>query len=64
MTDLGTDAPVAADDQDAADLTAEDHLAVETVKEVPGDQDDDLPCPDQDPNVIPRSTIDENGRQL
>lgn len=64
MTDLRTDAPVDADDQDAADLTGEDHLVVETVKEVPDAQDDDLPCPDQDPNVIPRSTIDENGRQL
>ena len=63
MTELRADAPVTGDGPDAADLTADDHLAVETVKEVPDDPDD-FPCPDQDPDVIPRSTVDENGRPL
>ena len=56
------DAPVTADRPDAADLTADDHLAVDTVKDAPGDQDADLPCPDQDPAVVPPSAVDENGR--
>ena len=41
--------------ENADDLTADDHLAVETDKEAPGDHDMDLPVPDQDPNVVPNS---------
>jgi hypothetical protein len=63
MTELRTDAPVTAE-ADAVDLTADDHLAVETVKEAPNDPDADLPCPDQDPGVVPRSTVDANGNAL
>jgi len=54
MTQLQTD--------DAADLTADDHLAVETDKDVPDGVDDDLPVPDQDPRVVPASAVDENGQ--
>ncbi len=42
--------------ENADDLTADDHLAVETDKEAPGDDlDTDLPVQDQDPNVVPNS---------
>ena len=56
MTQLNTDAA------NAADLTADDDLAVETAKEAPDDPDADLGCPDQDPSVIPPSTVDEYGQ--
>jgi hypothetical protein len=63
MTQLrADDAPVTDDRPDAADLTADDHLATDTVKDAPGDPDADLPCPDQDPAVVPPSAVDENGR--
>jgi hypothetical protein len=39
--------------ENADDLTADDHLAVETDKEVPDDLESDLPVQDQDPNVVP-----------
>ena len=48
---------------DAADLTADDHLAVDTDKEAPDGVDSDLPVPDQDPDVVPSSAVDENGQQ-
>jgi hypothetical protein len=48
---------------DAADLTADDHLAVETDKDAPGGVDADLPVPDQDPGVVPPSAVDENGQR-
>jgi hypothetical protein len=63
MTELRTDDARAVDGgADAADLTADDHLAVETAKDAPDDPDADLGCPDQDPAVIPPSVVDENGR--
>jgi hypothetical protein len=49
--------------ENAADLTADDHLAAETPKDAPDDTDTDLPAPDQDPNHVPSSTVDENGQQ-
>jgi len=45
----------------ADDLTAEDDLVIETDKDAPGDPDADLPVPDQDPNYMPASAVDENG---
>jgi hypothetical protein len=60
MTQLHSETPV---DIDADDLTADDHLAVETEKAAPGDPDADLPDPDQDPGHIPPSALDENSRQ-
>ena len=62
MTQLITGAPVVEGAADAADLTADDHLAVDTAKDAPDDPDADLPCPDQDPAVVPHSAVDENGR--
>ena len=50
--------------ENADDLTADDHLAVETDKDAPGDPDADLPVPDQDPNFVPVSAVDENGQEL
>ena len=61
MTQLDFPAPVTPDDAD--DLTADDHLAVETEKAAPGDPDADLPDPDQDPDHVPSSAVDENGQQ-
>ena len=49
--------------ENAADLTADDHRARETVKDAPGDRDFDLPAPDQDPNHVPPSAVDENGQR-
>lgn len=49
--------------ENAADLTADDDLAVETDKDDPDEPDSDLPDPDQDPNVVPASTVDENGQE-
>jgi hypothetical protein len=49
--------------ENAADLTADDHLAAETPKDAPGDADADLPAPDQDPNHVPPSAVDENGKR-
>jgi hypothetical protein len=49
--------------ENAADLTADDDLATETPKDAPGDADDDLPAPDQDPNHVPASAVDENGKR-
>jgi hypothetical protein len=56
-----TQAEHAVDDllQNADDLTADDHLAVETEKETLDDPDADLPAPDQDPNVVPGSADGE-----
>jgi hypothetical protein len=42
--------------KNADDLTAEDHLAVETEKEAP---DEDLPVQDQNPNLVPDSADGE-----
>ena len=66
MTQLQTDDAARALDlaDDAADLTADDHLAVETDKEAPDDADADLPDCDQDPGVVPSSAVDENGQAL
>jgi hypothetical protein len=66
MTQLQADGPPDALElpHDAADLTADDHLAAETEKDAPDDPDADLPAPDQDPAVVPPSAVDENGRQL
>jgi hypothetical protein len=66
MTQLqADDAPGALEfPDDAADLTADDHLAVETDKEAPDDADADLPNCDQDPGVVPPSAVDENGQAL
>jgi hypothetical protein len=44
----------------AADLTADDHLAAETVKDTSGG-DTDPPAVDQDPNYVPPSVVDANG---
>jgi surface antigen len=41
--------------KNADDLTADDHLVVETEKDVPDDLDAGLPVPDQDPNLVPHS---------
>ena len=49
--------------ENAVDLSDDDHLAEETDKDAPGDPDDDLPEPDQDPNFVPVSTVDENGHR-
>jgi hypothetical protein len=49
--------------ENAADLTADDHLAAETPKDAPDDGDADLPAPDQDPNHVPPSAVDENGKR-
>ena len=46
--------------ENADDLTGDDHLAVETDKD---DPDADLPVPDQDPNVVLESAVDENGEE-
>ena len=46
--------------ENADDLTGDDHLAVETDKDDPDDPDTDLPVPDQDPNVVLVSAVDEN----
>jgi hypothetical protein len=63
MTQLrADDTPVTEDLPDAADLTANDHLAIDTPKDAPDDPDADLPCPDQDPAVVPASVVDEIGR--
>ena len=63
MTQLHTDAALLPEDAaNAADLTADDHLAVETAKEAPDDPDAALGSPDQDPGVVPASTVDENGQ--
>jgi hypothetical protein len=65
MTQLQADGPPGALElpHDAADLTADDHLAAETDKDAPDDPDADLPDPDQDPAVVPPSAVDENGEQ-
>lgn len=62
MTQLqADDSPGALDlPDDAADLTVDDHLAVETDKDAPGGADADLPVPDQDPAVVPPSVVDED----
>ena len=63
MTQLSTDKALLREDAaNAADLTADDHLAVETAKEAPDDPDAALGCPDQDPRVVPASIVDENGQ--
>jgi hypothetical protein len=50
--------------ENAADLTDHDRLVQETVKDAPDDDADaDLPEPDQDPNFVPASTVDENGTE-
>jgi hypothetical protein len=49
--------------ENAADLTADDHLAAETPKDAPDRRDADLPAPDQDPNPVPPSAVDENGQR-
>ena len=49
--------------ENADDLTGDDHLAVETDKDDPDDPDTDLPVPDQDPNVVLESAVDENGEE-
>jgi len=49
--------------ENADDLTGDDHLAVETDKDDPDDPDTDLPVPDQDPNVVLASVVDENGQE-
>jgi|KBSSwiStaDraftv2_1062776.scaffolds.fasta_scaffold404012_2 hypothetical protein len=49
--------------ENADDLTRDDHLAVETDKDAPDDPDADLPVPDQDPNVVLESAVDENGEE-
>jgi surface antigen len=56
-----TQAEHAVDDllENADDLTADDHLAVETDDETPDDPDADLPVPDQDPNVVTDSADGE-----
>ena len=46
--------------ENAADLTGDDGLVRETEKNP--DADADLPEPDQDPNFVPASTVDEDGR--
>jgi hypothetical protein len=48
--------------ENAADLTGDDGLARETDKNPADDADADLPEPDQDPNFVPTSTVDENGQ--
>ena len=49
--------------ENAVDLSDDDHLAEETDKNTPDDADDDLPEPDQDPNFVPVSTVDDNGQK-
>ncbi|MDT7579713.1 MAG: hypothetical protein QOK35_977 [Pseudonocardiales bacterium] len=64
-TQLEADSPGALESpDDAADLTVDDHLAVETDKDAPDGADADLPVPDQDPAVVPPSVVDENGQEL
>jgi hypothetical protein len=43
------------------DLTADDHLVEDTVKDSPDSPDVDLPDPPQDPGYIPPTVIDANG---
>jgi hypothetical protein len=64
MTQLFSGGSTAVDERDADDLTADDHLAVETEKAAPDDPDADLPEPDQDPAVIPTSVVDVDGDTL
>ena len=49
--------------ENAVDLSDDDHLAEETDKDAPDDPDDDLPEPDQDPNFVPVSAVDDTGHE-
>ena len=49
--------------ENAVDLSDDDHLAEETDKDAPDDADADLPEPDQDPNFVPVSAVDDNGKK-